>query len=706
MPTPNSDPRSRRNGASAKRDAKGAAKDGTAPRPGGKGRGGGKSSGEKGEAGRGEGARDGAIAEGGESPNGSSSPAQNRPSQDSSPAPRTAHDSQARPDCEIPPSPLDNSTRDAPDEVLPPHAREAIAAVDVFLGRCRLQLAAFYTQYKPQLDAFVVAMLDWKHKIQLFMQRAWPPLRSVLLIVGWIAFTLGLMWVDCCIRGIKSLFRLGSTALFLLVCCFMLNLGILAGFLKLIIALVLSTVAAFLFGYTAALVIMGIFTSVILWIYGSFWVTGGIVLIGGVLFIADQPRLAILVELLYSSYSVRKNGGWLGLFVCVNFSFILSNLMIYFLHSNSPDADGQGFSGTTQGFTFGTDKKQKRRGYQSGASHATASGDQSQAAESMSSTGSTSTSGMMDGELNSVEQEVERLLSCKDHYAALGLARFADVDLAVLKRDYRKKAMLVHPDKNLGNETAEEAFKRLQNAYEVLLDPSKKRCYDDELKREELLLTLKRFQQDVLRNGRPGNMEDRCTQSEDEGDEALSPDSRRIACKKCNNMHLWICTDRNKLHARWCQECQDYHQAKDGDGWVEQLGHTFFFRLFQRVDVPRAYACAGSKVYEVTEWVQCQGMKCPPNTHKPTFHVSTAGMAKNQTRGARASKAGFGNTADGLSFAHLNENMTEEEFIKWLENAMASGVFNDMSEGPAESEPKVGNRAKPSRKKRKGKNKW
>jgi hypothetical protein len=31
------------------------------------------------------------------------------------------------------------------------------------------------------------------------------------------------------------------------------------------------------------------------------------------------------------------------------------------------------------------------------------------------------------------------------------------------------------------------------------------------------------------------------------------------------------------------QECQDYHQAKDGDGWVEQSGQSFFFGIFQKV---------------------------------------------------------------------------------------------------------------------------
>ncbi len=32
------------------------------------------------------------------------------------------------------------------------------------------------------------------------------------------------------------------------------------------------------------------------------------------------------------------------------------------------------------------------------------------------------------------------------------------------------------------------------------------------------------------------------------------------------------------------QECQDYHQAKDGDGWVEQCGQPFFFGIFQKVN--------------------------------------------------------------------------------------------------------------------------
>ncbi|KAI5069154.1 hypothetical protein GOP47_0015455 [Adiantum capillus-veneris] len=567
---------------------------------------------------------------------------------------------------------------------------------------CRVSSARLYVEQKPLMDAFASRMMEWRSRAQSVIRQAWPPVRHALTIMGGITVALGLLWLNCTMQGFKSLARMGSAAFFMVACCSALNLGMLGGFFKLFLCLVFSAAVAFFAGYLYALVIFGIYSGVILWLYGSFWLTGGLLLAGGILFHADQPRPALLVGLLYSMYSAKVVGGWLSLFLCLNLSFLFSSLMISLLHSNDTDSSAQDFTATHEDHSNKSTNYRTRRGKRSEASD-----DNPSVSSYQTDSGTVRGVNATDGESSAVDKEVERLLNCKDHYAVLELSRFAEVDLVMLKKEYKKKAMLVHPDKNRGNSVAEEAFKRLQNAYEVLLDPSKKQGYDDELKKEEVLLALKRFQQEVLRNGRAGTSDNWFPHSDDEHDEDIA--TRRIVCKKCNNTHRWICTDRNKLQARWCQECQDHHQAKDGDGWIEQKGHALFFGMFQKVDMPKAYACADSKIFEVTEWVQCQGMKCVPNTHKPSFHVSTAGIFKSPTRGPRSNKAfsGAGNSADSFPFAHMNENMTEEEFIKWLENAMASGMFSEMNEAPSDqSDAKAGTRGKPSKKKRKGKGKW
>lgn len=64
----------------------------------------------------------------------------------------------------------------------------------------------------------------------------------------------------------------------------------------------------------------------------------------------------------------------------------------------------------------------------------------------------------------------------KDYYAILGVSR--DADLETIKRAYRRLALQYHPDKNPGNREAEERFKEISQAYEVLSDPEKRRQYD------------------------------------------------------------------------------------------------------------------------------------------------------------------------------------------------------------------------------------
>src|SRR5215831_4846166 len=67
-------------------------------------------------------------------------------------------------------------------------------------------------------------------------------------------------------------------------------------------------------------------------------------------------------------------------------------------------------------------------------------------------------------------------MSKRDYYEVLGVARGAEAD--EIKKAYRKLAVKHHPDKNPGDKTAEEKFKELSEAYEVLNDPQKRAVYD------------------------------------------------------------------------------------------------------------------------------------------------------------------------------------------------------------------------------------
>ena len=84
----------------------------------------------------------------------------------------------------------------------------------------------------------------------------------------------------------------------------------------------------------------------------------------------------------------------------------------------------------------------------------------------------------------------------RDYYKILGVDRKASPD--EIKKSFRKLAMKYHPDRNKNDKAAEEKFKEINEAYEVLSDEKKRQIYDT-------------YGHDGLKNSGyrgPGNFED------------------------------------------------------------------------------------------------------------------------------------------------------------------------------------------------------
>ncbi|KAL2921058.1 DnaJ-like protein subfamily C member 14 [Bienertia sinuspersici] len=517
----------------------------------------------------------------------------------------------------------------------------------------------WYERKKPAFAAVVRYVHKIRDYIQLKLVLVYPIVLKWLFHVGNILLVVSMIWLDCAFRGMDSFLRMGTTSFFSILWFSILSVIAMIGFFKFLLVLVVAALIGVLVGFIIALLIVAITGGVFLWFYGSFGTTSGVIILAGLAFLLSRERIALLITTVYSVYCAWACVGWLGVLLGFNLSFFSSDALIYFLKNNTDEQRSKPFERT--------DGAQGERSFFNGEAHFQYS-DIGSGQSVDRSAGVASTSG---AEEITSEDEVVRLLNCTDHYSALGLLRYQQIDASILKREYKKKAMLVHPDKNMGNEKAAEAFKKLQNAYEVLLDSLKRKAYDDELRREEFLNYFCRFQNSSQKNGRHGFFPNGFARSEGDGEDPLG-EARRIACKKCGGFHIWFQTKKSKLKARWCQDCEDFHQAKDGDGWVEQSSQPLFFGMLRKVDVPVAYVCADGRVYDATEWYICQGMRCPANSHKPSFHVNTSITKNNFGKGPSSSHKGGGPGA-----SYMEENMTEEEFFEWVHNAMQSGMFDN-----------------------------
>lgn len=500
----------------------------------------------------------------------------------------------------------------------------------------------------------------FRDKMGVLIDRHWPMVCSGCAKSGMLLLLLLVHWKDCLIRGVQSMIKLGSSSLLVIMWSCFLSLTSMSCLLYVLLSMGAAGAAVRYLGYTPGLFIVGLFAILVLWMFANFWITGTLFIVGGYLFSLNHARLVVLMATFYSLYCVKVRVGWFGVFLSINLAFLSNDLLNYLLqlcdnvsenshfeeHKESETVSQDEFSGGCE-YSIPTDEPERV--------HSCKSSSKSAATSSVINLQKDCSSSKVVKEETSSNDEMKRILNCMDHYETVGFPRHKKIDATVLKKEYRKKAMLVHPDKNMGNPLASESFKKLQCAYEVLSDLTKKRDYDEQLRKEESRTrSVCQKSYGASRKDKP----DYCPE-----------ESRRIQCTKCGNSHIWVCTNRSKAKARWCQDCCQYHQAKDGDGWVEYRGSLIFDRP-QKVEIPRAFVCAESKIFDVSEWAICQGMACRPNTHRPSFHVNMVGLEKTQ----RSYSSRF---PWDLDAEMMDED--EEEFELWLQQALASGLFCETS---------------------------
>lgn len=172
-----------------------------------------------------------------------------------------------------------------------------------------------------------------------------------------------------------------------------------------------------------------------------------------------------------------------------------------------------------------------------------------------------------------------------DPYSVLGVPDDASDD--DIRKQYRRLAVLIHPDKNPDKQAA-EAFQILSNSFDILGDPVKRSNYDTEMawkRREE-------------RRENFGGHRSPEQFFADLG-KKMQEMQNYLHCNQCDGKHRRYKTDRFILTARYCRRCNTRHAAKEGDLWAES---SFFgFKL-------HFYACMEGDIFDVTDWAACQGL--------------------------------------------------------------------------------------------------
>ncbi|KAG5325507.1 DJC14 protein, partial [Pseudoatta argentina] len=227
------------------------------------------------------------------------------------------------------------------------------------------------------------------------------------------------------------------------------------------------------------------------------------------------------------------------------------------------------------------------------------------------------------------EEAMKRLLACKgkDPYSILGVTPTCSDD--DIKKYYKRQAFLVHPDKN-HQPGAEEAFKILVHAFDIIGEPERRQAFDQTRQVEAAW----------------GELSDLLSQLHRKMEQAANT----IRCTNCGLRHKRIPTQRPCYAARFCNQCKIRHSAKEGDIWAESRLMGFLWHY---------YACMEGAVYDVTDWAACQAGNLKhlrANTHSVQYRIVLGQRLPSQTPNS------------GKKRQQIDPNTSEADFEDFLNN--------------------------------------
>ncbi|KAJ8917785.1 hypothetical protein NQ315_010691 [Exocentrus adspersus] len=211
------------------------------------------------------------------------------------------------------------------------------------------------------------------------------------------------------------------------------------------------------------------------------------------------------------------------------------------------------------------------------------------------------------------DEAMKRLLACKgkDPYSILGVTPTCTDD--DIKRYYKRQAFLVHPDKN-NQPGAEEAFKILVHAFDMIGEPERRASYD----------------RGVVESAHVVQAWSELTELLEQLQQKVEAAANTIRCSACGMRHKRIKIDRPSYAARNCNTCKIHHAAREGDIWAEARVFGFLWHY---------YACMEGSVYDITDWAGCQKESLKhlrPDSHHVQYRIAL-GKQNNQTRRHTAS---------------------------------------------------------------------